>query len=105
MSLKKGSKVSRGYSTVAEEDGVNYRDIAETMTELGFTMNHSSARNYVLRVMKKFVVAIVDEYECAGVNESKLTEISKSPQFQHSIADILHSIETERRSKRQHTYI
>ena len=58
MALRRGSKVNRGYATVIESEGVNYREIADTMTELGFTMNHSSARNYVLRVMRKFAAAM-----------------------------------------------
>ena len=61
MALKKGTTVDRGYATVATDEGVNYREIADTMTELGFPMNHSSARNYVLRVMRKFVDAFADE--------------------------------------------
>ena len=96
MSLKKGTKVDRGYATVATEDGVNYREIAETMTELGFAMNHSSARNYVLRVMRRFVEAIVDEYDIEA-DESRVDEIAKSPRFQHGIADILQTVEIERR--------
>ena len=44
----------KGHATVTEDDGVNYREIAEIMTEMGFKMQHSSAHNYVLRVMRKF---------------------------------------------------
>lgn len=96
MSLKRGTKVDRGYATVACEDGVNYREIADTMTELGFTMNHSSARNYVLRVMRKFATAITMEYGVEA-DEAKIDEIAKSPQFQHGVADILQTVEIERR--------
>lgn len=96
MSLKRGTKVDRGYATVATEDGVNYREIAETMTELGFVMNHSSARNYVLRVMRKFATAIVTEYGIEA-DEAKIDEIAKSPRFQHGVADILQTVEVERR--------
>ena len=102
MSLKKGSTIDRGYATVAIDEGVNYRDIAESMTELGFTMNHSSARNYVLRVMRKFVEAVVIEYDI-DVEEAKLIEIAKSPTFQQGIAELLHTVETERRSHRSPT--
>ena len=99
MSLKKGSIVERGYSTVAANEGVNYREIADTMTELGFSMNHSSARNYVLRVMRKFVENFVDEYGIQ-LSESRIDEIAKSPGFQHGIADLLNTIEAERRDQR-----
>lgn len=99
MALKKGTTVDRGYATVATDEGVNYREIADTMTELGFPMNHSSARNYVLRVMRKFVETFVDEYGIE-LNESRIDEIAKSPGFQHGIADLLHTVEVERRAQR-----
>ena len=92
--MKKGKKFEDGYATV--EEGVNYRDIADTMTEIGYKMNHSSARNYVLRVMKKFVKAIVDQY---GVNMSdeKMDDVARSPIFQSGIADLLQDIEAVRK--------
>jgi len=100
MSLKKGSTVTRGYATVATDEGVNYRDIAETMTELGFRMNHSSARNYVIRVMRKFACAFTTEYHIS-LDDERLNEVARSPGFQHGIADILHALEDERRSVKQ----
>ena len=99
MALKKGTTVTRGYATVATDEGVNYRDIADTMTELGFTMNHSSARNYIIRVMCKFVTAFMREYNL-DFNETNLNEIARSPSFQHGIADLLHVLEDDRRSHR-----
>jgi hypothetical protein len=92
MSLKKGSKFNNGYATVLEDEGVNYREIADIMTNLGFIMNHSSARNHVLRVMKKFAEAFDQEWKL-GLDEKKLKDISCSPNFQNVIADLLHSME------------
>ncbi len=99
MSLKKGTTVNRGYATVATDEGVNYREIADTMSELGFSMNHSSARNYVLRVMRKFVESFAKEYDIP-LTEKRVDEIAKSPGFQHGIADLLHVVEVERREQR-----
>jgi hypothetical protein len=79
----------RGYATV--DDGVNYRDIAETMTLLGFEMNHSSARNYVLRVMRKFVEAFAEEWN-VQLGDVDIDEIAKSPEFQAGVGDILHAL-------------
>lgn len=97
MPLNKGSKISRGYATVTEDDGVNYRDISETMTELGFKMNHSSARNYVIRIMKKFATAYIQHFD-GQMSEQKLGEVIRSPGFQSTIADVLQTIESQRRS-------
>jgi hypothetical protein len=58
MSMPKGMKIARGYATVVDDGGMNYRSIAERMTEAGHPMNHASARNYVLRALQKFAIAI-----------------------------------------------
>ncbi|NBO99901.1 MAG: hypothetical protein EBU90_07200 [Proteobacteria bacterium] len=92
--MRKGKKFESGYATV--DDGVNYRDIADTMTEIGYTMNHSSARNYVLRVMKKFAEAIVDQYGIK-MSEEGLDRVAKSPMFQSGIAEVLQDIEYARK--------
>ena len=99
MSLCKGTHVERGYMTVTEDDGVNYREIADTMTELGFSMNHSSARNYVLRVMQKFAKAITEKWKIE-LDEVRLYEIAKHPGVQHGISDLLQTIEAQRRRRR-----
>lgn len=102
MALRRGTRVDRGYATVAEDEGVNYREIADTMSEIGFNMNHSSARNYVLRVMRKFAKAFVEQFE-ADIDpddEKAIDELAKSPSFQHAVADLLHVIEAQRRAQR-----
>lgn len=83
---------SKGYATVVEDEGVNYREIADIMTDNGFIMNHSSARNYVLRVMNKFAYAFAKQWDL-GLSEDSMKTISESPQFQSAIADLLHSLE------------
>ena len=99
MALRRGTRVDRGYATVAEDEGVNYREIADTMSELGFSMNHSSARNYVLRVMRKFAKAFVKEWKL-DFDEAKIDEIAKNPGFQHGVADLLQVVEAQRRARR-----
>ena len=84
------------YSTVADNEGVNYRDIAEMMTEIGFKMNHSSARNYVLRVMKKFADALVKEWDL-DLPEERVNDVIKSPHFQQGICEILQTIDAQQK--------
>lgn len=95
--MKDKNENGRGYSTVVEDEGVNYREIAEIMTMMGFSMNHSSARNHVLRTMKKFCEAFLDEWDVT-VTEDRMLTIVKDPGFQHGVADLLHMVEAERRS-------
>lgn len=98
MALRRGTRVDRGYATVAEDEGVNYREIADTMTELGFEMNHSSARNYVLRVMRKFAAAFTEDLG-VDFDEKRIDEIAKDPGFQHGVADLLQVVEAQRRAR------
>jgi len=98
MALRRGTRVDRGYATVADDEGVNYREIADTMTELGFNMNHSSARNYVLRVMRKFAKSLSKQWKLE-LDEKRIDQIAKDPGFQHGIADLLHIVEAQRRER------
>lgn len=74
----------------------NYRDIAAIMTEMGFEMKHSTVHNCILKIMNKFVVAIVKKYQLSADTIS-INDIVKNVAFQQSIADILHIIELDRR--------
>lgn len=86
----------RRYASVVNDEGVNYRDIADVMSELGFCMNHSSARNHVLRIMRKFVHALA-ENSGTKLDETAIDVVAKSAEFQQNVSDILHEIEGERR--------
>jgi hypothetical protein len=89
MNNKKNMK---GYATVLDDDGINYREIADIMSEIGFVMNHSSARNYILRVMTKFAEAFDREWGLELTDE-KIRHVAASPQFQNVISDLLHNLE------------
>jgi predicted P-loop ATPase/GTPase len=93
--MKKSTKKSSVYATVTFDEGVNYREIADMMTEIGFKMNHSSARNYVLRVMRKFADAIIKNWDI-DIPEERMEKLIKSPQFQNAICDMLQGIESNR---------
>ncbi len=99
MTLTKGSKVERGYATVTSDDGVNYRQIADIMCDLGFPMNHSSARNHILRIMQKFAYEFAKNWNIE-LTEERLARIAKIPEFQYGVADLLQAIEVERRAVR-----
>lgn len=90
--MKKNKDSNSVYATVTFDEGVNYREIAEMMTEIGFKMNHSSARNYVLRVMRKFAEALCDNWDI-DLPDHKLDKVVKSPSFQKAICEILQKLE------------
>lgn len=89
-------KDKTNYATVTDE-GTNYREIADMMSMIGYKMNHSSARNYVLRIMKKFAYAITENWEIE-TSETVIDRIIKDPLFQEGICDVLQNIESERKN-------
>lgn len=75
-------------------DGLDYKTIAEIMTNNGDKMNHSSVRNYVLRGFMKIAKHISDTYELNHSDE-KIFEIAKSYEFQMSIINLMQEIHDE----------
>lgn len=88
MSMPKGHKVNRGYATVTDDFGAGYREIAEQMTEDGFNMNHSTARNVFLSAMRKFAKEVCSLYD-EEIDQAHVEKIAADPRFQSSISDIL----------------
>ena len=76
------------YVTTNNYEGMGYYDIARVMTESGHKMNHSTARNIVIRSFSKIVKNISKSYG-KTYSEEQIKEIAKSPQFQNSIVEIM----------------
>jgi hypothetical protein len=89
MSMPKGFKASNGYATVSDFGGLGYREIAETMTEMGYPMKHSAARNYFLEAMRKLAAPIASFY---GLADTDVDRIAADPRFQEAIASLLEEI-------------
>jgi hypothetical protein len=92
-------RTKKFHTYIPEEDNVDYRGIAETMTDIGFPMQHSTVRNWTLRILEKFAAATCEGYDIAAGPE-KIKSIAKAPAFQRSVHDILNIIEAERRASR-----
>ena len=89
MSMPKGFKSKNGYATTNHvANGMGYREIAELMTDEGFKMNHSTARNVFLSSMKKLVVSVCDLEEKV-ITDEDMYRIASDPRFQSGIYDIL----------------
>jgi hypothetical protein len=82
----------RKHATVNVDDGENYREIAEIMTMVGHPMNHSSARNHVVRVMRKFAIAITKNWKMQ-TSETDIERIARDPLFQTEIGQLIQKIE------------
>lgn len=87
--MPKGHKSNHGYASVADiEDAQDYRTIAKKMSESGSKMNHATARNIVLRALKKLTIPLTESYD----NTADVDEIVKDPRFQSGLADILEEL-------------
>ena len=88
MSMPKGYKVDRGYATVNELGGLDYRSIAESMTDDGFKMNHATPRNVFVKGMSNIAreVCVLHGKECTPQN---LKRVAIDPNFQNAIAELM----------------
>lgn len=87
--MPKGHKVEGGYATVGDLGGLDYRRIAEKMTEDGKRMNHATARNIFLRAMQKIAKRTCRQID-ANLSDDDITRIAKHPTFQGAIQEIMH---------------
>jgi hypothetical protein len=98
MSMPKGYKSDQGYATVSGEGGgMDYRTIAEIMTDDGHKMNHATARNIFLRAMKKLAEPLCELY---GLDEEpgRVERMSRDPRFQSSMVEVVGDIYAEAES-------
>jgi hypothetical protein len=87
MSMPKGAKIKCGYATV--EGGGDYRMIADVMTKkFGFKMNHSSARNHFLSVMRGLAEDFLRVSGAADVTQAAVEDLARQPMFQSAIRDV-----------------
>ena len=89
MTMPKGHKSPHGYASIKSIPGaMDYRSIAEKMTDSGDKMNHATARNVFLSAMKKIASPILELYDMP-TNADAVMRTAKDPRFQESIVDIL----------------
>jgi hypothetical protein len=79
---------NKKYVTTNDFKGMGYYDIASLMTKEGDKMNHSTARNIVIRSFSKIVKNISKVYDKKYTDE-QIKAIAKSPEFQNSIVEIM----------------
>ena len=79
---------NKKYVTVKNTNGLGLYDVAAIMTNEGHKMNHSTVRNIINRSFFKLAKNISDSYDL-DYDSNKIDKISKSPEFQESIVDLL----------------
>ncbi len=82
------------YATTQDTMGCDYRIIEDTLTLHGFAMNHSSARNYVIRGLKKIARRVLQSYDL-DASDAKVHLIARNPKFQAALAEILRTLDDD----------
>jgi|TARA_R110000751_G_scaffold906_2_gene3005 hypothetical protein len=95
MPMPKGFKSENGYSTKKTLGGKSYHEISSLMSEKGYKMNHSTARNVFVSSLEKIARDVVKLYDIAS-DEKSINRISKDPRFQDAIVSFMREIEHEK---------
>lgn len=89
--MPKGYKIDRGYATVNDLGGLDYRSIAKEMTAAGYKMNHATARNVFVRGMSKIAKEVCEVYG-ESASEKRKKAIAIDPTFQNTVAELIEVI-------------
>ena len=95
MAMPKGFKSENGYGTSKLFDGMTYHEIADSMRESGYKMNHSTARNVFVNGLIKIAnnIAQINGHK---FDHKKLKSIAIDPRFQEAVSEYMKEIEYER---------
>ena len=91
MTMPKGFKSDNGYATTAELGGKSYQEIADVMSDKGFKMNHSTARNVCVTGLVK-IAKQVTTHQGLQLSEKDIIKIAKDPRFQSGVSDIIREL-------------
>jgi hypothetical protein len=95
MAMPKGFKSENGYGTSKLFDGMTYHEIADSMKDSGYKMNHSTARNVYINALIKVADEIVDLYDI-NMSDKELKKLAINPDFQDSVRGFMSEVSSER---------
>ena len=98
MSMPKGFKSKNGYGTTKSLGGKSYHEIANTMVDSGFKMNHSTARNVFVNSLIKIAEQVTTIYDMKLTNK-EIKDIAINPNFQEAISDFMKQRRNEKWTK------
>ena len=94
MPMPKGYKKKTGYGSSKVLGGMSYHQIAATMNDQDYKMNHSTARNVFVTGLMKIAEGITTMH---GVpcGKKEIKEIAIDPRFQEAVSEYMREIEYE----------
>ena len=96
--MPKGYKKETGYASAKKLGGASYHEIANTMNEKGFKMNHSTARNVFVSALIKIAGQLSKTYD-QNFDQAALKKIAIDPRFQEAVAEYMRETRHERIEK------
>lgn len=81
------------YSTI--EEGIDYRALAQKMGEEGYVMNHTSARNWVIRSLSKISNSLKCSLNWSRKSTVASEDIAAHPFFGNAVVEILRKVDDE----------
>tara|TARA_Y100000593_G_C4287600_1_gene326409 strand:- start:1425 stop:1703 length:279 start_codon:yes stop_codon:yes gene_type:complete len=88
MSMPKGFKSKNGYGTTKTLGGKSYHEIASSMVDKGFKMNHSTARNLFVNSLIKIAESVTTVYGLK-LSDKEIKDIAINPEFQEAVSDFM----------------
>ncbi len=76
------------YAQITNSESLKYRDISKLSYKQGWGVNHSSARNYLIRAMRKFAKQLTKKHELR-YTRAQINEIATNPDFQEAISILI----------------
>lgn len=73
---------------VTLEEGIDFRKIAQIMTDAGFQMNHATARNVLMSSLTNLFKHISNEMDIE-VTEAQIKNILRDQKVHEALSDIL----------------
>lgn len=95
MPMPKGYKKKTGYGSKKALGGLSYHQIADTMNDKNYKMNHSTARNVFVTGLMKIADGLTGLYD-QKLNKKEIKEIAIDPRFQEAVSDFMKELEYER---------
>ena len=87
MPMPKGKKVGK-YVTLSDRGAVKFRHIAEKMTDMGWKMNHATARGVLLQALTKIARKILISRK-GHATADDIQCLIKTPEFQEYVANVV----------------
>ena len=98
MPMPKGYKKTTGYGSKKSLGGMSYHQIAKSMNEKNYKMNHSTARNIFVSGLMKIAEGIT-ELHGKSLTQKEIKDIAIDPRFQEAVSEYMKEIEYDQIQK------